>query len=234
MRFAYAFSFAFIGLGFTATALLRGGAWWAALWPGISFTVVAVAYAGGGPGVFGKAASGRFAPWASALLGPFVVFTWVVWHAVRVLKRDAAGHEVAPGVWVGRRAGVHELPRDTTLVVDLTCEMWPPRQLAGGGRAYVCVPTLDGTAPADTGAVADLLRRVAAELGTVYIHCARGRGRSAALAAAILISRGAAADVTEAEAMLVKARSVVRLNRAQREWVTRVTSSPAGGRAPGE
>ena len=230
MRLVYAFSFALIGAALAALAVLRGGAWWAALWPAVSFLVVAVAYAGGGPRLLGKGAGGRFAPWAVVVLGPFVLFTWLVWHADRLLARGPAGHEVAPGVWVGRRPGSHELPPDTRLVVDLTCEMWPPRRLGDAGRSYVCAPTLDGAAPADA-ALADLMRLVADTPGTIYIHCARGRGRSAALAAALLVARGVAADVTEAEQMLTSALSVVRLNAAQRAWVTRVTRaapSPAG------
>ena len=231
MRAWYAAAFGFIGAGFTASALLRGGAWWVALWPGVSFLAVAAAYGGGGARVFGKGAGGRFAPWAIVLLGPFMAFTWLAWHLVRLVARDPAGQEVAPGVWLGRRAGAHELPPGTTLVVDLTCEMWPPRRLAVDGRAYVCLPTLDGTPP-DDAALADFLRHVADAPGTLYIHCARGRGRSAALAAALLIARGAAGDVTEAEAALSKARSVVRLNRAQRAWVARATAglkAPQGG-----
>jgi hypothetical protein len=67
-----------------------------------------------------------------------------------------------------------------------------------------------------------LLRRAHEEAGTIYIHCAQGRGRSAALAAALLIARGMAANVDEAEAALSRARPSVRLNSAQRAWVARV------------
>ena len=225
MRIPYAISFATIGAGFVALAVTRGGWWWLSVWPGLSFLIVAAAYAGGGPHWFGKGAGGRFAIWAWLLLGPFILFTWLTWHAARLLSREPAGHEVAPGVWVGRRAGPHELPPDTRLVVDLTCEMWAPRGVRLAGRSYVCSPTLDGTAPVDE-AVHHLLEQVAAAPGAVYIHCAQGRGRSAALAAALLIARGAAGDVDEAEAVLRRARPTVRLNAMQRAWVTRITRQP--------
>jgi protein-tyrosine phosphatase len=127
---------------------------------------------------------------------------------------------------VGRRAGAHELPPGTTLVVDLTCEMWAPRRLSAGGRSYVCLPTLDGTAPdaIDADVVRTLAARIAAEPGPVYVHCAQGRGRSAAVVAAVLIARGDASDVEQAEAILARARPVVSLNAAQRAWLRRVTA----------
>jgi protein-tyrosine phosphatase len=223
MRIPYAISFAVIGADCFALAFMHRGWWRLAAWPGVSFLVVAAAYAGGGPRWFGKGAGGRFAPWAWLLLGPFILFTWLTWHAARLLSREPAGHEVAPSVWVGRRAARHELPPDVRLVVDLTCEMWAPGGLARNGESYVCSPTLDGTAPADE-LIHQLLDAVAASPGAVYIHCAQGRGRSAALAAALLIARGAAADVDDAEAVLRKARPSVRLNAIQRRWVARISS----------
>jgi protein-tyrosine phosphatase len=132
---------------------------------------------------------------------------------------------VAPRIWVGRRAGAWELPPDTRLVVDLTCEMWCPRGV-GDDRRYVCLPTLDGTAPGPA-ALEALLRHARDETGVIYIHCAQGRGRSAALAAALLIARGTAADVDQAEATLRKARPSVRLNPAQRAWVARLIRASA-------
>jgi hypothetical protein len=96
----------------------------------------------------------------------------------------------------------------------------------GNDRRYVCLPTLDGTAP-DAAALDELLRHAREETGPIYIHCAQGRGRSAALAAALLIARGAAANVDEAEATLRRARPSVRLNPAQRAWVARAIRATA-------
>jgi protein-tyrosine phosphatase len=221
----YAISFAAVGAGFVALGPLRGGWWWAALWPGVSFLIVALAYARGSPSLLGKRPTGGLAPWAVVVLGPYILFTWIVWHLIRLAAREPAGHEVAPRIWVGRRAGAWELPPDTRLVVDLTCEMWCPRGV-GDDRRYVCLPTLDGTAPGPA-ALEALLRHARDETGVIYIHCAQGRGRSAALAAALLIARGTAADVDEAEATLRKARPSVRLTPAQRAWVARLIRASA-------
>src|SRR5947209_17823719 len=60
--------------------------------------------------------------------------------------REPCCPEVVPGIWVGRRAYARELPPDITLVVDLTAEFPEPRAVRAG-RSYVCLPTLDATAP---------------------------------------------------------------------------------------
>jgi protein-tyrosine phosphatase len=90
----------------------------------------------------------------------------------------------------------------------------------------VCVPTLDARAT-DDAAFGAVLDRVTAAEGPVYIHCAYGFGRSAALVAAVLIRRGLARDVDEAVAMLAKARPGVRLYPRQRDVVRRATAAPA-------
>lgn len=221
----YALAFLTLAIGCAALAFTRGGAWWLALWPAVSFLLVAIGYAGLGPRVLGKRADGRIVPWSLALMGPFLLFTWAVWHASRLASRDACAHEVAPGLWVGRRAFARELPPGTRLVVDLTAEFrgaCPPTN----DRAYVCLPTLDGSAPPPRS-IKPLLDRIADESrrGPVFIHCAQGRGRSVALAAAVLIARGLAADAAEAEALIAKSRPGIRLNAAQRAWVSRVAVS---------
>lgn len=229
----YAAAFFALAAGWIAVALVHGGWWLLALWPAISFLVVAVGYAGAGPRVLGKRADGRVAPWAVALLLPFLLFTWAVWHATRLTSRHDCCNEVAPGVWVGWRAFPRELPPGTRLVIDLTAEFFgsaPPN----AGRSYVCVPTLDGSAPPESVA-AELLAKIgAAGDGPVFIHCAQGRGRSAAVAAAVLIARGLARDADEAQAVMARARPSVNLNAAQRAWVNRVAAamrSVAGGAA---
>jgi protein-tyrosine phosphatase len=89
---------------------------------------------------------------------------------------------------------------------------------------YLCVPTLDALTPSDSIA-RQAIDRIARSDGPVYIHCAQGHGRSAAFAAAVLIRRGLARDVEEAERLLVTKRPGVRLNRRQREFVRRVTQT---------
>ena len=229
----YAVTFFLLAAGWAALAVTRGGWHWVLLWPALSFAVVGWAYATARPGLLGKRADGSIAPAAFVLLLPYFALTWVTWHAVRALSPGGAAHEVAPGVFVGRRPAPRDLPPGTRLVVDLTGEFAARRGVrAGDGRSYLCVPTLDGSVPPDR-ALSDLIERMSAcgceGGGGVYIHCAQGRGRSAAVAAALLIARGVAADVEDAERIMKAARPLVRLNGTQRAWVSRVTR---GGRRP--
>jgi protein-tyrosine phosphatase len=164
--------------------------------------------------MLGKRRNGRIALWAMVLHLPYFALTRSVWHLQRWLSRAEPAHEVAPGIWVGRRPLPRELPAAVTLVVDLTGEF---RELPGvrAGRTYICLPTLDAGAPCPP----DLRRTVEAAAGwegSIYVHCALGHGRTGMFAAALLVARGLAPDVPSAMALLRAVRAGIRLNPAQR------------------
>jgi len=213
----YAIVFAVLAAVLAVDAAYVGDWGWLLLWPAASFAVVALAYAGLGPRLLGKQTEGTIAAWALVLHLPYFALTWGVWHVQRRLSRAQPVHEIARGVWVGRRPLPHELPEAVTLVVDLTGEF---RELAGvrAGRTYVCLPTLDAMVPR-----ADDLRRaveVASKWdGPVFIHCAAGHGRTGMFAAAVLLARGLTPDLRTAIDLLRAARPGIRLNPAQRRCV---------------
>jgi protein-tyrosine phosphatase len=157
------------------------------------------------------------------LLAPYFLTTWVVWQLQRIGSEDAM-NEVAPGLWVGRRPYAHELPPGTRLVVDLTAE-FPVHSGIREGTPFVCLPTLDGTAPSTSG-LDPVLERIDDEDGPVYVHCAAGHGRSATVVAAMLIRRGLARDVDQARRLLREKRPGIRLNRAQRALLDGVSPLP--------
>ena len=190
------------------------------LWPGVSALVVAAGYGGLGARVFGKRRGGGFAPWAIVLHLPYLLVTLAIWQFIRFAVPERAADEVAPGVFVGRRPYAGEIPSSVRWVVDVTAEFWPARGVRVG-RSYACHPTLDAHV-VDDRAFAGSVREVASLDGDILIHCAQGHGRSAALAAGLLIARGFAADVEEAERMLVAARPGIRLKPGQRALVGRV------------
>jgi hypothetical protein len=111
---------------------------------------------------------------------------------------------VVPGVYVGGRLRLGDLPPDTALIIDLTCEFsepWAVRAHPG----YRCHPVLDGAAPARDEPLLTLLDEVARVPGAVVIHCESGKGRAPSVAALALIARGLAPDL-EAALALVRAR----------------------------
>jgi hypothetical protein len=222
----YALIFLFLGVSFAIYAATLGGWGYLLLWPAISAALVGLGYAGLGARVFGKRSDGRFAAWAWAVHSPYLLITLAVWYVLRWTVPESAADEVAPGVWVGRRPLCHEIPADCRWVVDLTAEFWVARGVCGtngqAARQYVCRPVLDGHV-ADERTFVQTVRAVAALEGPIYVHCAQGHGRSAALAAAIMISRGLAADVDEAESRMIEARSRVRMKESQRALVRRIT-----------
>jgi protein-tyrosine phosphatase len=227
----YALVFAAFSAYLIVLAVCLGGLAWLLLWPALSFLLIAAAYAGLGPGVCGKRPDGGMAWWAVLLLLHYLLLTWAVWHLQRLLSREAACNEVIPGLWVGRRPLAREVPPGVDLVVDLTAEFSEPRGVVAG-RSYVCLPTLDALAP-PVAPLRELVKRVAAWPGTALVHCGAGHGRSALVAAAVLLARGLAADAKEAQQLVRKARPGVSLNRTQRRLLqSLVPEHPAAGPGP--
>ena len=223
----YGLLFLILGGSIAGLGALAGGAAWVLSWPALSFSWVGSAYLARRPAMLGKRPDGTIAALASLWLGPYFLLCWGVWHAERLLGREDAANEIAPGLWVGRRPLAHELPAGARRVVDLTAEF--PAAVEVRGRAgYLCIPVLDGTAP-DMSTLRALLDRLRDDDG-ILLHCASGHGRSAMVAAALLIERGLADDVERAEAMLEQHRPGIRLHATQRALV-RAVSARAGGEA---
>lgn len=210
----YAITFGLLGIYLLILGGVLEGAGRLLLWPGSSLTLVAAAYAGMGPSVFGKRADGSLAWWAVLLLLPFFLLTWTVWHIQRRISREPCCNEIALGLWIGRRLFVKELPKNISLIVDVTSEFAEPREVRTG-YSYICLPILDALAPEERE-LRELVERIATWPGGVFIHCAVGHGRSALVAAAVLMKQGLAADPKQAEELIRKARPSVRLYPAQR------------------
>jgi protein-tyrosine phosphatase len=203
-----------------AVAYFLGGWGWLLAWPALSFAVVAAGYAGLGPRVFGKRDDGRLGVICCVVLLPYLALTWLAWHLRRLVSRQPCCHEVVPGLWLGRRPLVREIPAGVELLVDLTAEFWPARGVREG-RTYVTLPTLDADSP-DEARLRAFIERVATHPGPVYVHCALGHGRSALLVAAVLLKRGLATDEIEAVRILRSIRPGVRLTGRQRRLLRRL------------
>jgi hypothetical protein len=199
-----------------------GGPAFGVMWPATSVVVVGLGYVAIGPGVFGKRPDGTLAPLSTALLFPYHVAAWLrLRWAARGGRRP--WDEVAPGLFLGRRlVDASELPSGVRMVVDLTAEFRATRGVRERCE-YRLLPTLDTSVP-PYDAFAALVRDVAAHEGPIYVHCAAGYGRSAAFTAAVLVARGLAQGVADAERLLKKARPKVHLHPGQRAHVARFAS----------
>ena len=213
-------------------ALQTGGWGRLLLWPALSTALVAAGYAGMGAKVFGKRRDGRYAALALIVHLPYLLNTLLVWYLIRWAITENPGDEVAPGIWVARRPLHREVPPGVRWVVDVTAEFWVAPHVQAG-RQYVCYPTLDGHV-CDDATFDAIVREVAALEGGILIHCAKGHGRSAALAVAVLIARGVSANVEEAEQLLIAARPKVGLKASQRALVGRMAGRLQSAGSPAE
>ncbi|CAN5462016.1 hypothetical protein BH09MYX1_BH09MYX1_42790 [soil metagenome] len=187
--------------------------------------VLAFAYATGNPRIHGKRADGSF-PWFRRILFlPHLVVIYAVWHGRRILSREPAWDEIAPGLYLGRWPRRVDCPKEVTMIVDLTAEL--PRDVVGD-LEYVLVPTLDGCPPSIEDLEA-LARRIASHEGTVYVHCAAGHGRSAAVMAAALVLRGKHGSLDEVVRHMRQRRPGVYMSGVQRRllraWDARRTEA---------
>lgn len=192
------------------------------LYLALGFGIAGLGYGGAGPGVMGKRRDGSRAIWGYVLGGSFFLSVALARLVQRTATREAPWDLVAPELYVGRRVPFAALPADAATVVDLTAEMLEDRPTRLR-RHYVCLPVLDGTAPSPER-LAQLVRETLAHPGPWYVHCAAGHGRSAMLAAVLLVHRGDAPDVRAAEALMKRARPRVHLTRSQAHAATQAVA----------
>ena len=184
-------------------------------WPAGSFALVGLAYGGIGPKIFGKKPDGGLNPLSCALLLPYLLCAWGLWHMWRWTTREPAYHVLYDGVTIGRRLLAAEYPDDITTIVDLTCEFPKPSHIKGK-RRYMCVPVLDAGRPG-IQALRELTEEIRKVGRGVYIHCANGHGRTGTVATALLLMAGTVDSPEEAQAYLRQRRPKAYLNWRQQQ-----------------
>ena len=209
------------GVLFSALSLLlafyafTSGGWFLLLaWPAISFGVIGLAYLTLGHRVFGKRSDGSMAFASVAILLPYLLYLWGVWHIIRLVSREPAYNTLADCVLIGRRLLSRELPAGTRTVVDLTSEFPEPSVLRSVAN-YVAAPMLDASV-LPPQSLADLASQIATAETPLYIHCAQGHGRTGLVAALFLLARGDADNPDTAIEMIQSSRPLVGLNGVQR------------------
>jgi len=196
-----------------------------ALWH-IAGTGLVVSIAASGPlarhttWIMGKRKNGTISPLAFTALWPYHVGLRAKLAIQRKVSTepswDAMGDNYYLGAWPSEEALV---PTVHPAVLDVTCEL--PLQIKP--PAYLNLPVWDTHGPdldqIDQGVAWSLEQERAGR--PVLIHCAHGHGRSATVLAAVLIAKGKAGSVAEAERVLKASRPRVRLNTRQRAVLTK-------------
>ena len=150
---------------------------------------------------------------------PYLSLVRIFFHIKRQFFPAPAWNEVASGIYLGRMALPSERPAATALVVDLTCEFARPAEKEAKGPAYRSLPALNRFIP-NPHCFRELLSELVEYQSPIFVHCGAGYGRAAAFVAALLIARGLAADVDQAERQMRAIRVGVRLHAVQRSLVS--------------
>lgn len=195
----------------------KHGAWLLLAWPGANFAALGIGYLGIGAKVLGKGKAGRIPAWSKVFYFPFLIYTKIVWHTVRLLSREAPFNQVCHGIIIGRRLLPSEVPADITNYVDVTAEFEEPLSVRESVN-YICLPILDGFVPTP-GELKAALSQV--RDGNTYIHCAQGHGRTGIFTLALLAEKGAVKDSEEGLLLLKKSRPALALNSLQSAFVQR-------------
>jgi hypothetical protein len=187
--------------------------------------VLGIAHFFEGHRVFGKRPDGSLPLWSWVAFFPLLVYGTAVWYVLRVITREAALHEVADGLVIGRRLSAHEARRQYDNFVDLTPEFAEPRPIRQSA-GYRNFPILDGGAPT-ARELAEMVKSL--RPGQTFIHCAQGHGRTGLFALAMLLNSGKARTVEEGLRLLKTVRPGVRLSRAQRDCIEKFAQGFCGG-----
>lgn len=191
-----------------ALAVTQGGeALWLA-WPAASLALVALAYLGFGARGFTTDSRGRMGWAARWLHGPYQLGAAVnAWAWTRGLP---ASVEVAPGLRLGRRPTLAEWEAAGRPAVLSLCAELPSPPSAR------CVPMLDLVVPPvhTLRRASRIAHRLRTQEGGVWVCCALGFSRSAAVCVGALVLDGQ--TLAQAEANVRAARPQIVLGRAWR------------------
>ena len=211
----YVLSAGSASLFLTLQAIAVGGWSYLLIWPALSLAAIAAGYLGLGAVVFGKKSDGTMRLFNRALMLPFCIPYELAWRFY-LKHQEPAWHLILPNLWLGRRIDAQGLPKGVGLVVDVTAEFESFRAIREN-YTYWTLPCLDArTAKSD--ALKALSERVAnwSQSG-IYIHCAKGRGRSTTLLVAVLLERRCVNTIDEAMVLIRTKRPQVRLHKPQRQ-----------------
>jgi hypothetical protein len=194
------------------------------LWPGLSFTLVLIAYWTNKPELLGKnPKTGKLHKGILILLFPFFALVWCAWYIESTRSNEPVYSNVANNLYLGRYSRTIQgldLHSDC-LVLDMTSEFSEPDEIIHNTN-YRCFPVLDGHYPGNHDEYIELANEALKWQGPVYVHCAQGHGRSGAVLVILVILRGHVHSIDEAIAFLRQSRPGVDLHPYQRNIVEKI------------
>lgn len=186
-------------------------------WVTISVMNVAISYFGILPNAFFKRSNGVIPLWSKILNIPFLLNLSAVWHLQRLISRESFTNRVSNNLVIGRRLLPKEIKEEFDRYVDLTAEFDEPKSIREKS-SYVCFPILDTSVPKIEDLV-NLLCKI--ENKKLFLHCAKGHGRTGLVAIALLLKNGTIKDVCEGIKFLQRFRPALNLNQYQIKYLER-------------
>lgn len=225
---SYRYLFTILGVVLVACGWAERGWFLLAVWLGIDFLLLGLAYARGMHRIFGKKRDGTLSLWGWLVFFPLLASGIVVWRLVQMLSREPSQNAVTQNLVVGRRLLPREVVGQFDNYLDLTAEFSEPRAIRRD-PSYRSLAILDGAAPSPEAlfAVVESLRP-----GRTFIHCAQGHGRTGLVALAVLLRSGMASSVEDGLRRLQNARPGICLSREQLQCIrayARRLANPAEG-----
>jgi hypothetical protein len=216
----YDITFLILGLILLTGGWIFESAWGRALavYCAIGFLVLSLGYFFKQPAIWMKQKDGTINPLSYLLCMPLHLLNRLSLRLATAAGKHPARHEITPNLWLGRRPSALEakalVAGEEWAVVDMTSE-FPEVPVLRNGR-YLCLPTLDHTAPTPSQ-IKGALDFIDTEkpVRKVLVHCALGHGRSATVVAAWLLQNGVVQTATGANEYIKRIRPGVRLKPAQ-------------------
>ncbi|BBM85798.1 dual specificity protein phosphatase family protein [Candidatus Uabimicrobium amorphum] len=194
------------------TIVLQGA--FVLLWPAASFALVGISYLTTTTKCFGKKENGHLHWISQFILLPYLVCLWSLWHIIRFFQKENPYDTLNNQITIGRRLFFREMPSDTQVVVDLTCEFNEDKRIVANYE-YKCFPILD-CCPTQQQPLIDFIKDLALCDKKIYIHCAQGHGRTSMITCVLLVFQEKVSSPQQAMEQIQQKRP--RANMTRRQW----------------
>jgi len=190
------------------------------LWLALDLFLLGTAYLARWWTLFGKMSDGSMGAARVVLMAPYLALLWTIWGIQLRLSGGPPWNQIVPGVFVGCRCRFEQLPPGITHVLDFTAE-FPGHTKTRRLVKWLSVPVLDGCAPKPADYQKGFAFLDGLPESIVFVCCAKGRGRSATFASALLLKKGIAHTPEEAIETVETRRYRASLNNGQIQSVER-------------